>query len=703
MGYSEYTRNRWRLAAGVALRKWLTEWDSVLISITNLQNFLGSKFDKYERMPTDYDYALFAFLFSGTVAEHYDKNKHNNLFIKRCKHLNHHIHNTIAITPENIIFAIKLIKLFREKSIDTYLTAEIVKYKIKDFHGEVFDNETKVSGYIHQHVKTLNHLLVWAVFMALSQVYDVTTSKKLTLEYLGFENIIKVNEHINMMEKDFIFDLSIQQTYIKREVDTKIENIEGFRKIVYRNFAEWAMKWMDLLWSEWQLEQNEEKVERDDQVAIAFFKKSIDETISKYDMNKEDVDHFNFISNFYQKYGNEERESKSVNEVINTLKSLTVDDTNVVDNDDMKVDTQVYSLFGSKAKSKGRVKYDNDEVDETIEYFDRALNLDNNLSQLRKVKRVNPWINKNYVWSEFAFYIDHILCFTLIFYHQIYNNIEEADAEYLKEYSFSNTKAKKFNSELIELCSKVDSLCKSDKDENHYKVFICSFNEQLITEWFDHNYSFNTIFEWMSEEHPYFNFNVEMDHIWTKIRKKPAPFSPKKLKKLHLMKGYMEWRMEETENSTIVFTDGFMDGDFIDSELSGNFSCCGSKKFKASIDEYPRFMWIKLNMNYLSKRIRRVFRFSPFVSPSAGSIERLELLAIMFMSSRSYFSIIKMRSSESEDEGAQRIKWCVYNSLVSEELYEVPENNIEDSVLVVKDSDFEKDTYPCLLLYAKCT
>ena len=74
--------------------------------------------------------------------------------------------------------------------------------------------------------------------MALSQVYDVTTSKKLTLEYLGFENIIKVNEHINMMEKDFIFDLSIQQTYIKREVDTKIENIEGFRKIVYRNFAE---------------------------------------------------------------------------------------------------------------------------------------------------------------------------------------------------------------------------------------------------------------------------------------------------------------------------------------------------------------------------------------------------------------------------------------------------------------------------------
>ena len=165
----------------------------------------------------------------------------------------------------------------------------------------------------------------------------------------------------------------------------------------------------------------------------------------------------------------------------------------------------------------------------------------------------------------------------------------------------------------------------------------------------------------------------------------------------------MEWRMEETENSTIEFTDGFMDGDFIDSELSWNFSCCGSKNFKASIDEYPRFMWIKLNMNYLSKRIRRVFRFSPFVSPSTGSIERLELLAVMFMSSRSYFSIIKMRSSESEDEGAQRIKWCVYNSLVSEELYEVPENNIEDSVLVVKDNDFEKDTYPCLLLYAKCT
>ena len=506
-----------------------------------------------------------------------------------------------------------------------------------------------------------------------------------------------------MMEKDFIFDVSIQQTYIKREVDTKIENIDGFRKIVYRNFAEWSMKWMDLLWNEWQLEQNEEMVERDDHIAIAFFKISIDESISKYDMNKEDLDHFNFISNFYQKYGNEERESKSVNEVINTLKSLTVDDTNVVDNDDMKVDTQVYSLFGSKAKSnsKGRVKYDNEDVDETIEKFNRALNLDNNMSQLRKIKRVNPWINKNYVWSKFAFYIDIVLCFTLIFYHQIYNNIEEPEAEYLKEYSLSNTDAKRFNSELLELCSKVDSLCKSDKDENHYKVFICSFNEHLIKEWFDQNYNFNTMFEWMSDEYPYFNFNVEMTHIWTKIRKIPGPFLPKRHKKLHLMKGYIDWRMEDSENSIIEFTDGFMDGYFIDSELSGNYSCCGSKKFKASIDEYPRFMWIKLNMNNLSKRIRRVYRFSQFVSPSTNNIERLELLAVMFTSSRSYFSITKMRSIKSED--AQSIKWCVYNSLVSEELYEVPENNIEDSVLVVKDNDFEKDTYPCLLLYAKCT
>ena len=118
------------------------------------------------------------------------------------------------------------------------------------------------------------------------------------------------------------------------------------------------------------------------------------------------------------------------------------------------------------------------------------------------------------------------------------------------------------------------------------------------------------------------------------------------------------------------------------------------------IESYPRLMWIRFNLNYYSKKVRRVWRFSPFVKPSAESVERLELLAVMFMSTRNYFCITKLRWNE--DKSIDGMKWCIYISLVDRELAVVPEANIDDFVLVISDNNFEKDVYPCLLLYSKC-
>ena len=706
MGYSEYTSNKWRMTAGVILRKWLTQWDSMLLSITNVQKFLGAKVNNYVRIPTEYDYALFAFLYSGTVIENYDKNKHQDLLIKRCKHQNHHIHNTIALSPENLIFSVKLIKLFRDKSIMTFLTAEIVKYKIKDFHGEVFDNESKISQYIHFHIKTFNHYFIWAVYLAIWEIYEVQVAKKYAFDYLGFENVMKLNEHINLMEKDFIFEISSQQKNLNKDYYSKIENIDGFRKIVYRNFTEWAMKWMDLLWNEWQIEQNEYWVESGGQGTVAFFKKSIEESISGYQVDKDDEEYTKFMTNFSQKYGENEWQSNSVGQVINKLKSLTIDDVHIVNNDDMRVDTQSYSTFGSKVK-KEEVKtekqyYSEEEIDETIEYFDKAMNLEiNPIALKKKHNRENLWLNRPYVWSDYVFYIDHILCFTLMFYFQIYDNLEEYDVDFVKDFKFSSEMVGRFNRELIYLCSNVDDLCKSNKDINTFKVFIWKLNEVFTSEWLDQNYHFNSLIGLLSDEHPLYSFQIEITHICTKILKRSTPFTSKKKKKqIHLNKGYLEWKMEDTTQNIIEFTDYFMDCDFVDTELSGSFTCCGSKKFKMKIESYPRFMWIRLNLNYLSKKVRRVWRFSPFVKPSAESVEKLELLAVMFMSARNYFCITKLRWNE--DKSIDGTKWCIYNPLFDGEFAEIPEENIDDSVLVISDNDFEKDVYPCLLLYSKC-
>ena len=653
---------------------------------------ISIKIDGYERIPTKYDYELFSLLYYDFKKIEYNKESHPDLQINNCEHQDRHIHNTLSITPINIIYSNKLIKLAKIKEFRKTIVPMFLDAKLKSKTGNLLKTRKTLSRYSTKFFEHIIHWIVCSCYIMLSKEYSRNISKKLTAAYTGL-TLKTINSHINNENWGDSYDQSLEGSAVYNDTSHLVQNIESFRRISYSNFSELFHKWMELLYNEWlnenQLEDEEVKMfER-----IAFFKKCINNKIDKFDNKNNDDEFFKFIYDYHEKYGIALKNNRTTQQVKNSLKLIVNNDLSL--SEDISNDQSKSSMDISFDSHSSQKLNQNNSDEENSHYLYKNTNKKQDiiLSEIREENSENKSNliieDKLFIWAPFQPFLDYTQWITLIYYSLIYSNYNEEDALYITNFSFENFNSEILNSEMMTLWNKIDKIYDNETKEEDIKIRITKAIDIFVTNSFKEEYSWNSEINNLWNNHPFFTFDAVYTHIWLNNE----DWDP-----LYLSKGYLKLEMKDSSNSIIEFSDKLFDRNIEDFDLSRHYTWWDSTLFHVQINNISKYFWMKWEFENSVKNLNRVWRFNKKIKPSKQLNIDFILKAIMFICKNQYFLLIKLGSNHGFKNWKER--WYLYNPSIWAELSLFIDLNENDDMIALNECDFETNMAPWIILYS---
>ena len=441
------------------------------------------KINGYDRTPTKYDYELFSLLYYDFDKLEYSIENHPHLQINNWEHQERHKHNTQAITPINIIYSNKLIKLIRINEFKKVIIPMLIDLNLKSKAGYQIKTRKTLTRYSTQFFERVIRCAICSWYLMLSKEYPVNIAKKLTAAYTKL-TLKAVNNYIKNESWGDILEQSFEGSAHYDETTQFVQNIEGYRKISYSNFSELTQKWMDLMYNEW-LNHNQldnENAQKSEQ--IAFFKKMINNRIDSFDYKNNEDEFYKFIFEYHERYGISLSKTQTTHQVKNMLKILLNKDSNL--SEDPSFDNSPSSLdfsFDNHSFSKLH-KSESDEDDLIITKSNKKIQK-LNLSEIREEMSEDRSNLKSpvreLIWASFQAHLDFIQWVTLVYYFWIYNHYSKNELALLTNFSFSNDNSEKWNTEMIAWWKKIDKIYKGEKFDDNHMIMIAKFIDNFAS------------------------------------------------------------------------------------------------------------------------------------------------------------------------------------------------------------------------------
>ena len=156
--------------------------------------------------------------------------------------------------------------------------------------------------------------------------------------------------------------------------------------------------------------------------------------------------------------------------------------------------------------------------------------------------------------------------------------------------------------------------------------------------------------------------------------------------------------MFDYANSTIDFTDGLLDINIDDFDLSKNYMWWKSTQFRVNYDHLSKYFMIQCEFEISNKNLNRIWRFSKKFNPWKNKEIEFSLRSIVFVWKDQYFWLIKL--SKNINIKGFHDGWYMYNPSIWGQLSIIREINAEDRMITINENDYENNMSPWIIVYS---
>ena len=672
----------------------LERCDSCLVHPYKIEKYWDCS-DSQNRLANDFDLNLFEFVNGVKLNKsHLRDNQNKCITVNKWTHPRAHHQNVRKIYPYNLIFSLVFKKFITSSRMYQDMANEIFS------EGVYLTNGTKILDYcfILDNVLKFKTHCIKQTILSLYKTYgnrsDDRNSKNrkyiiskianyigTTFSYVGFV--------VNYLDTDQYFHDHSEEDFCL--FDHELLAGDGIQRITYRGIDELTRKTIDFLYAEWSRYQR--KNYKYDEYCL-YFKDML------WKCNPNELE--SYIYSDFKEYTH------------SILNSFQITPQKIASPSDVIARLSTMDAYSLEK--------------ETLEDSKEDKNREQQIQ-----------------WVDGIQQIDEMYCLLFLYYHSFFKRLDEDSKEVMREFRCDRNKDVLFNKELFELLFNIEKYEK--KFNNSIKYYwvetLSSIIDRFLNITFKEDLSILKFLKYLSNSHPSFAFEIKLVHLcdnedisnisnarnleWNdnetpsdlieenKSSTEPiiisslssyndrgiifeSPSGTSTSLDVSLQRSFLLCSLDNKKDTMTTFDDDLLNYSLSESDLDVHYTCWNSNEFSPSFVKIPNFLFIFLKFTKEWKNLGRIWRFKLFSKLWAGN-KTAELLGVIFNSNETY-SVFSKIEREDKEEGVIRDSWFNYEPQLISTATKIHDSYFEDGKLVVKETDFEANAHPCLLLYS---